>query len=141
MFGRNLFFGIVIPIRIPIPLQRGIHIPLKNERNNYSNGNRLDFPEKTLLFFLFSFNFFFKKRKKKKGKNETPPPLNSGWPTTPMGGWPATYGSGGGRTTTGVIWGWPDGLRPPPGYFMGGRPPIVVVEHPIVFNFFFNFII
>jgi hypothetical protein len=38
LFGRGLFLGIFIPIGIPIPLQRGIHIPLKNERNNYSLG-------------------------------------------------------------------------------------------------------
>jgi hypothetical protein len=33
LFGRGLFFGIVIPIGITIPLRRGISIPLKNERN------------------------------------------------------------------------------------------------------------
>jgi hypothetical protein len=38
MFGRGLFFIIVILIEIPISLE--------NERNSYSNGNRLDFPEK-----------------------------------------------------------------------------------------------
>jgi hypothetical protein len=43
MFDRNLFLRIVIPIRIPIPLRRGISIPLKNKRNSYFNGDKLDF--------------------------------------------------------------------------------------------------
>jgi hypothetical protein len=54
MFGRDLFLEIVILFGIPILLRRGIHVPLKNEMNNYSNRNRLDFPEKTtIIFFLF----------------------------------------------------------------------------------------
>jgi hypothetical protein len=31
LFGKGLFHGIVIPIWISIPIQRRIHIPLKNE--------------------------------------------------------------------------------------------------------------
>jgi hypothetical protein len=46
MFGMSLFLGIPILIGIPIPLRRGVHIPLKNDRNNHSNGNRLDFSKK-----------------------------------------------------------------------------------------------
>jgi hypothetical protein len=71
--------------------------------------------------------------------NETPPPFNSSWH---WGGRSTTSGSGGGATTLGVIWGWHrpplNGLQgwpwPPPGYFVGGRPPIMVVDHPIVFK-------
>jgi hypothetical protein len=80
MFGRDLFLGIVIPIGIHILLRRGIDIPLKNERNSYSNGNRIYLPKKTLLFFIF-FQFFFPKKKE---KNETPPPFN-------CGGWSASH--------------------------------------------------
>jgi hypothetical protein len=57
MFGKGLFLRIVIPVGITILLRRGIHIPLKNERNGYSNGNRLHFSEK--------------KKKKKKKKKKT----------------------------------------------------------------------
>jgi len=80
MFDMGLFLGIPILIGIPIPLRRGISIRLKNERNIYSNGNRLNFSKKH-NYFLFSFSFFFfKKKKKKRLKIETPPPLNSnGW--------------------------------------------------------------
>jgi hypothetical protein len=118
MFGRSLFLGIVIPIGIPIPLRRGIPIPLKNERNSYSNGNRLDFLEKNTIFF------FFKKKKKKKTKPQ--PPLNSGWPTTQWGGRPSTYGAIWGWPKVPRGWSWPPPeatlrwLRPPPGYFVGG---------------------
>jgi hypothetical protein len=68
LFDRGLFLGlIVIPIEIIIPLRRGIPIPLKNERNNYSNRNRLHFQEKTTFIFIFyQYLFFFKKDKKKK---------------------------------------------------------------------------
>jgi hypothetical protein len=68
MFGMGLFLG------IPISLQREIPISLKNERNSYSNGNRLDFLKKH-NYFLFSIQFlFFSKKKKKKVKNRNPPP-------------------------------------------------------------------
>jgi hypothetical protein len=67
LFGMSLFhIGIAIPLRKVIP------IPLKNERNNYFNGNRLDFSEKLLFFFSFNFSFFFLKKKEEKIK--TPPP-------------------------------------------------------------------
>jgi len=105
MFDMGLFLGIPILIGIPIPLRRGISIRLKNERNIYSNGNRLNFSKKH-NYFLFSFSFFFFKKKKKKGEKSKPHP-----PLTAMGGWPATNGSGGGATTPGAIWGW---HRPPP---------------------------
>jgi len=67
LFGMSLFH-----IGIAIPLRKGIPIPLKNERNNYFNGNRLDFSEKLLFFFSFNFSFFFLKKKEEKIK--TPPP-------------------------------------------------------------------
>jgi hypothetical protein len=103
MFGMDLFLGIHIPIGIPIPLRRGIPIPLKNERNSYSNENRLDFLENTLLFFIL-FQFCFFKKKKKDWKIKTPPPLNSGCrPPQWVVSQPQMV-----STTLGVIWGWPD---------------------------------
>jgi hypothetical protein len=81
MFGMSLFLGILIPLR------RGIPIPLKNERNSYSNGNRLDFSKKH-NYFLFSFSFFFFKKKKKRWKIETPTSLIvAGRPHKWLQGW------------------------------------------------------
>jgi hypothetical protein len=93
MFGRDLFLGIVIPIGIHILLRRGIDIPLKNERNSYSNGGINYIFQKKHYYFLFSFNFFFQKKRK---KTKPHPPL------TVAGGRPATYGYGCGVGTLGV---------------------------------------
>jgi hypothetical protein len=38
------------------------------------------------------------------------------------------------RGNLGVAVATPDSHRPLPGYFVGGRPPIVVVGHPTVFK-------
>jgi hypothetical protein len=75
IFDMGQFLRIVIPIGITIPLRRWIHILLKNEKNSYSNENRLNFSKKSNTFFIF-FQFFFSKKKKK----ETPTPLYYGWP-------------------------------------------------------------
>jgi hypothetical protein len=61
LFGRGVFLRIVIPMGITIPLRRRIPIPLKNERNSYSNGNELQFQEKTLIFYFLSILFKNKK--------------------------------------------------------------------------------
>jgi hypothetical protein len=64
--------------------------------------------KKKIIKFFFFFFFFIKKKKKKKKKEKkrrrrrrrrrrrkkTPTALYSGWPTTPMGGRPTTYGAG-----------------------------------------------
>jgi hypothetical protein len=37
---------------IIIPLQRGIHIPSKNKRNNYSLSNEMGFSKNPLIFWV-----------------------------------------------------------------------------------------
>lgn len=75
----------------------------KNERNIYSNGNRLHFPEKKKIIFIF----FFKKKEKKKPQ----PPLR--WFAHQPN---ATHDVGGGSTTPRTIWSW-------------NRPPLPIATH------------
>ena len=46
LFGKGIFLGIVIPMGMTNPIHKGITIPLKNEWNNYSLWNGIDFPKK-----------------------------------------------------------------------------------------------
>jgi len=77
------------------------------------------------MFYFISFFF-----KKKKGNPNSPPP-NSGWPTTPMGGQPATYGTGGGATTSKFPRWWLGHPQIPLGKWLRSPPAISwVVDYP-----------
>jgi hypothetical protein len=46
------FLEIAMPMRITIPLWRGIPISLKNERNSYSLRNEMGFPKKPIIIII-----------------------------------------------------------------------------------------
>jgi hypothetical protein len=46
LLGKNIFLGIIIPMRMTNLIDTGIAIPLKNEWNNYFLWNGIDFSKK-----------------------------------------------------------------------------------------------
>jgi hypothetical protein len=97
------------------------------------------FQKKPFLFFIY-FSFFFLKKNKLENSN----PHLQWLADHPMGDWPTTYSTTGGRTTPRVfgggtghldgLWGWPQ--RPPTLWWVADHPLRWSATH-LVFNFLF----
>jgi hypothetical protein len=59
LLGRDIFLGIIIPMRMTNLIDTGIAIPLKNEWNNYFLWNGIDFSKKKTLYYFLVLHFVF----------------------------------------------------------------------------------